>query len=73
MEGGYLIEGGCVLSSPGGNQEYLSFIIPLIHRVLNKVAIEKSFPCIPPIKKRWGLGGEGGGTYSRGCLVNILA
>ena len=30
-----LNRGGCVLSSPGGNQEYLSFIIPLIHRVLN--------------------------------------
>lgn len=35
--------------------------------------IEKSFPCIPPIKKRWGLGEEvgGGGALIRGgaCLI----
>ena len=69
-----LNRGGCVLSSPVGNKEYLSFIIPLIHRVLNKVAIETSFPGIPPIKRRWGLEGEGGGggAQIRGgaCLIS---
>ena len=46
MEGGRLIEGGRLLSSPVGNQAYLSSIIQFTHRVINKEAIETGFPCL---------------------------
>ena len=43
--------GGRLLSSPVGNQAYLSSIIQFTHRVINKDAIETGFPCFPTIKK----------------------
>ena len=57
--------GGRLLSSPVGNQViYLSPIIQFTHRVINKVAIETGFPCIPTIKDI-NRGGVGGGA----CLI----
>ena len=36
--------GAFIISSPVGNQAYLSFIIQFALRVFNKVPIETSFP-----------------------------
>ena len=63
-----LNRGGRLLSSPVGNQAYLSYIIQFTHRVIIKEAIETGFPCIPRIKKWSGRGGEGS-TYSREAHV----
>ena len=65
-----LNRGGRLLSSPVGNQAYLSSIIQFTHRVINKEAIETGFPCIPTIKNSDG--GGGGGAYSRGSMFDIL-
>lgn len=66
-----LNQGGHLLSSPVGNQQYLSsIIIPFTHRVINKVAIEMGFPCtcIPTIKES---DGEGSRRLIQGglCLL----
>ena len=52
-----LNRGGFFLSSPVGHQAYLSPTLQLTHRVINKVAKETGFPCIPTINKRDGGGG----------------
>ena len=38
-------------------------------KVVNKVAIETGFPCVPTIYKIEGGGWGGGGAFSRGALV----
>ena len=58
-----------LLSSPVGNQAYVNLIsVQFTHRVINKVAIETAFLCIPSIKRKcWARGGrlfEGGA-----CLI----
>ena len=45
---------GSLLSSPVGNQAYLSYIVQFTHRVVNKEAIETGFPYFPTTKKWWG-------------------
>lgn len=42
---------GSLLSSPVGNQAYLSYIVQFTHRVVNKEAIETGFPYFPTTKK----------------------
>ena len=64
-EGAKLRGGGELLRSPVVPL-YLSPIIRFTHRVINKVAIETGFPCIPAIKES---DGEGRGTYLRGVIV----
>ena len=53
-----LNRGGLLLSSPVGNQAYLSSIIRFAQRVINIVAIETGFPCTLTIKKVMGEGGD---------------
>ena len=57
-----LCRGGLLLSSPVGNQAYLSSIVRFTQRVINIVAIETGFPCTLAIKKVMGEGREGGGA-----------
>ena len=68
-EGAKLREGGGgeLLRSPVVPL-YLSPIIRFTHRVINKVAIETGFPCIPAIKES---DGEGRGHLFEGgnCLI----
>lgn len=47
--GAYWKEGG-LLSFPVGNKAYLSYIIQFALRVINRLAKETRFPCIPTIK-----------------------
>ena len=54
-----LSQGGLLLSSPVGNQAYLSSIVRFAQRVINIVAIEMSFPCTLTIKKGMGEGRGG--------------
>lgn len=63
-----LNQGGHLLSSPVGNQQYLSSIIPFTHRVISNVAIEMDFPCtcIPTIKES---DGEGRRRLIQGVFV----
>ena len=57
-----LSRGGLLwLSSPVGNQAYLSSIVRFSQRVINIVAIETGFPCTLTIKKWWEKGRGGGG------------
>ena len=60
MEGGRLIQGGPLLSSPVGNQAQLSPILQVTHRVINKVAVETGFPCTPTICIKYSVGGGEG-------------
>ena len=60
-----LSQGGLLLSSPVGNQAYLSSIVRFAQRVINVVAIETGFPCALTIKKVMGEGKGGGGA----CLI----
>ena len=60
-----LSRGGLLLSSPVGNQAYLSSIVRFAQRVINVVAIETGFPCALTIKKVMGEGKGGGGA----CLI----
>ena len=64
-----LSQGGLLLSSPVGNQAYLSSIVRFAQRVINIVAIETGFPCTLTIKKVMGEGRWGGG----GRLFDTLA
>lgn len=47
-----LIGSGRLLSSPVGNQAYLSAIILFKQRVINKVAMEAGFPCTLGIRAK---------------------
>ena len=66
-EGAKLRGGGELLRSPVVPL-YLSPIIRFTHRVINKVAIETGFPCIPAIKES---DEEGRGHLFEGgdCLI----
>ena len=68
-EGAKLRGGGELLRSPVVPL-YLSPIIQFTHRVINKVAIETGFPCIPAIKESDGALIWGGWLFDIGCLLD---
>lgn len=49
-----------------------SFAFESFLKVINKVAVETYFHCIPDYLRKWGSKG-GGGTYPRGHLFDIMA
>ena len=76
---GWVLNGRRVLSRAGQGGAYyilLLYLCTLVllysvpNRVINKVAIETGFPCIPAIKEN---DGRGGHTHSRGKIIREWA